>query len=114
MESITIFKSRTEFTLVSDPSLAIVESVIDSKDGATRAAIIRVVNTEGRSQLLKRSTKHLYPIEVSKNQSESTPADGDQESNVDDTDTRADTIRVRRSRRTAAATGELIRRITQN
>jgi len=70
---------------------------------------MRVVNTEGRSQLLQRSTKHLYPIEVSKNQSKATPADGDQESNdVDDTDTRADTIGVRRSRRTAAATGELI------
>jgi len=73
------------------------------------------VNIEGRLQLLKRSTKHLYPIEVSKNLSESTPASGDQESNdVDDTDTQADTIRVRRSCQTAAATGELIRRITQN
>jgi len=73
--------------------LAIVESVIDSKDKAPRAAIIRVVNTKGRSQLLKCSTKHLYPIEVSKNQSESTPASGDQESNnVDDTDTRVDLL----------------------
>jgi len=91
--------------------LVIVESVIDSKDGTSRAAIIRVVNTEGRSQLLKSSTKHFYYIKVSENPSEFIAVNGDQESNdVNDTNT----IRIRRSHRTAAATGELIRRIIKN
>ena len=44
--------------------LAFVQQLLEGNDGAVRAAIIRVVDPEGKSSLLRRSIKHLIPIEV--------------------------------------------------
>ena len=43
--------------------LGIVTELLTGKDGLTRAAIVRTVNSE-RTQLLRRSVKHLIPVEL--------------------------------------------------
>ena len=46
--------------------LAVVEQLIEGKDGHVRAAVIKVgeSNSSRKGVTLKRSIKHLYPIEV--------------------------------------------------
>ena len=46
--------------------LAVVEQLIEGKDGHVQAAVIKVGESASskRGVTLKRSTKHLYPIEV--------------------------------------------------
>ena len=43
--------------------LAIIESLIVGPDGVARAAIVKVTNSEGRPKCLRRSVKHLFPLE---------------------------------------------------
>ena len=43
--------------------LGIVTEFLMGKDGVTRAAIVKTVNSE-RTQLLRRSIKHLIPVEL--------------------------------------------------
>ena len=96
--------------------LAIVESLLSSKDGITRAAIVKIANTDNssRCQCLKRSIKHLHPIEVNTSQAE--PVIADDVQNTEDLHDRSkepSNATVMRPRRSAAATGDLIRRIHQ-
>ena len=44
--------------------LAVIEELMTGKDGQVRAAIVKVVNSEGRQARLRRSLKHLIPLEV--------------------------------------------------
>ena len=43
--------------------LGIATELLTGKDGLTRAAIVKTVNSE-RTQLLRRSVKHLIPVEL--------------------------------------------------
>ena len=49
------------------------EQIIEGKDGHVQAAIIKVgeSNSSRKAVTLKRSIKHLYPIEVKANDTES-------------------------------------------
>ena len=47
--------------------LAKVEELVPGKDGNIRAAIIKVSNADRNPRLLKRSVKHLFPLEVNAN-----------------------------------------------
>ena len=53
--------------------LAIVEQLIEGKDGHVQAAVIKVgeSNSSRKGVTLKRSIKHLYPIEVKADDKES-------------------------------------------
>lgn len=44
--------------------LAKVEELLPAKDGSIRAAIVKVSNADHNPRLLKRSAKHLFPLEV--------------------------------------------------
>jgi len=44
--------------------LAFIESLIVGKDRVARAAIVKVANSEGRQKNLRRSVKHLFPLEI--------------------------------------------------
>lgn len=47
--------------------LAKVEELLPAKDGSIRAAIVKVLNADHNPCLLKRSAKHLFPLEVNIN-----------------------------------------------
>ena len=91
--------------------LAKVEELLPGKDGNIRAAIIKVSSADRIPRLLKRSVKHLFPLEVNSNddinQIEEYGAEPTSSSPVRDTlNTSANT----RPRRNAAMRGELMRR----
>ena len=44
--------------------LAVVQELIPGRDGKIRAAWVRVANSDAQPRLLKKSTQHLYPVEV--------------------------------------------------
>jgi len=44
--------------------LAIIEEVMEGRDGQIRAAVVKTVNCDGRPSRIRRSIKHLIPIEV--------------------------------------------------
>jgi len=44
--------------------LAVIEELLMGKDGQARAAKVKVVNGDGRQTRLRRSLKHLIPLEV--------------------------------------------------
>lgn len=50
--------------------LAVVEELIEGQDGKVRAAVIKVLNSNGKITRLRRSVKHLYPIEVNNENNE--------------------------------------------
>lgn len=88
-----------------------VEKLLPGKDGNTRAAIIKVSSADRIPRLLKRSVKHLFPLEVNSNnginQIEEYGAEPTSCSPVRDTpNTSANTT----PRRNAAMRGELMRR----
>ena len=89
--------------------LAKVERLLTGKDGIVRAALIKVSNSDRNPRLLKRSVKHLYPLEVKSN--ESGQIDGAEESETEVTSIPPEcaTLNVR-PRRNAAMMGELLRR----
>ena len=78
--------------------LAIVEELLAGSDGQVRAARVRVANSERRAQLLRRSIKHLYPLEVS-----ATTKARDESTEQPE--------RITECRRDAAVAGELRRRL---
>ena len=45
-------------------NLAKVEELLPGRDGLVGAAIVKVTNSDKRPHLMRRSVKHLYPIEV--------------------------------------------------
>ena len=47
--------------------LAIVMEMLKGSDGQAQAAVVKVIDPRGCTQLLWRSVKHLYPIEVNTN-----------------------------------------------
>ena len=55
--------------------LAKVEELLTGKDGKIRAAVVRVSTPKGTTQLLRRSVKHLFPIEVPSQYKENTTAE---------------------------------------
>ena len=48
--------------------LAVVDHLLTSADGNVRAANVRVSEPNGNTKLLRRSVKHLFPIEVRQEQ----------------------------------------------
>jgi len=44
--------------------LAIVKELLLNSDRKIRAAVVKVASSDGRPQILRRSVKHLFPIEV--------------------------------------------------
>jgi len=44
--------------------LAIIEEVMEGRDGQIRAAVVKTVNCDGKPSRIRRSIKHLIPIEV--------------------------------------------------
>jgi len=49
--------------------LGIIEELLRSSDGHVRAARVRAGNSDRCPQVIQRSVKHLYPIEVSSTES---------------------------------------------
>ena len=83
--------------------LAVVDHLLTSADGNVRAANVRVSEPNGNTKLLRRSVKHLFPIEVRQEQCQETPNDPLAEQQVDIN---------RRPHREAAVVGEQRRRNT--
>lgn len=44
--------------------LAVVEELISGRDGQIRAAVVRIINCDSKPSRIRRSVKHLIPIEV--------------------------------------------------
>jgi hypothetical protein len=94
--------------------LARVMELIRSKDNEIRAAKIRVVNSEGKKVTdLRRPVQHLVPLEVrtGPDSTNTDPPDADQTSPPISPSENEDSTQ-KRSRRTAAVIGELLRRDT--
>ena len=92
--------------------LAKVERLLTGKDGIVRAALIKVSNSDRNPRLLKRSVKHLYPLEVKSNESGQIEGAEESETEVTSISPECSTPNVRpgRPRRNAAMMGELLRR----
>lgn len=89
--------------------LAKVEQLLPGKDGLVRAAVIKVSNSDRNPRLLKRSVKHLYPLEVNFN--ENSQIDQAEEPEAETTSIPSvHAAPNTRPRRNAAITGELLRR----
>ena len=84
--------------------LAIVKELLPGSDDRIRAAVVQVA---GSKTLLKRSIKHLIPIEVKSNVDALTEPDGPIQFEELPT---AETVVISRPRRRAAINGELLRR----
>ena len=88
--------------------LGVVEELLSGSDGHVRAAKVRAGRSDRRVQVIRRSIKHLYPIEVStgdrviSSSSEGNP--------VNDLDEVTELSNIRR-RREAAIVGEIRRRL---
>lgn len=87
--------------------LGVVEELLSGPDGHVRAARVRAGNSDRRSQVFRRSVKHLYPIEVSSNENV-LPSSGERNSTIA---TDMMELRDTRSRRDAAIIGERRRRM---
>ena len=99
--------------------LAVVKQLIESKDGHVQAAVIKVGESASskRGVTLKRSTKHLYPIEVKadteleSDEMLENPARSKEVTSRSDNPEPIGPREDRRPRRQAAIQGELIRRL---
>ena len=106
--------------------LAIVNELLKGNDNLVRAAIVKLVDSRGSHKLLRRSIRHLYPIEVNNNQVSTLPNQDDilpssptqgqdsvAEASSDsppEIDSRETATATGRPRRQAAIVGEQIRR----
>ena len=89
--------------------LAIIQELLTGSDGKVRAAVIKIIDDQNKSRSLRRSIQHLIPIEVRDcDEGSATPISTS--SNNDPVSTKEVTTRTR-SRRQAAAVGELNRRL---
>ena len=86
--------------------LAIVKELLKGNDDQIRAAVVTVADSRGGTKLLRRSIKHLYPIEVSTNEVSRITQSGDQE----DVPRSAPNNSTGRPRRQAAIASEETRR----
>ena len=90
-------------------SLAIIQELLTGSDGKVRAAVIKIIDDQNKSQSLRRSIQHLIPIEVRDcDEGSATPISTS--SNNDPVSTKEVTTRTR-SRQQAATVGELTRRL---
>ena len=83
--------------------------MLEGTDGRVKAAVVKVSDPWGGVKLLRRSIKHLYPIEVSSEEPLSVPLPSTQD---DTTAVEPNESTDRRPRRQAAIIGEQIRRST--
>ena len=91
--------------------LAIIESLIVGQDGVARATIVKAANSEGRPKSLRRSVKHLFPLEIN---FQSTVRETSVSREPDTSDATDSSVRSFRPRRMAAVTGEMLRRLNKN
>ena len=90
--------------------LGIVTELLTGSDGITRAAIVKTVNSE-RTRFLRRSIKHLIPIELSINIVEVNSGEHSQETVPSETNNQSSSSNsVTTNRRAAAVMGERRRR----
>ena len=80
-----------------------------------RAAVVRVANTDGSPRVLKRSVKHLYPIEVQSHQEKTCPTAEILEVVEDNKSKKNDinSAEISRPCQVAAVTGEVLRWLDQ-
>ena len=107
---IVVVKSDTSKRLFW--KLAIVDNLLTSTDGNVRAANVRVSESSGNTKILRRSVKHLFPIEVGQDQLQETHDDPSarQENHAS---AELSNVNQRRPRREAALVGEQKRRNTK-
>ena len=84
--------------------LGVVKDLITGDDQQVRAAVVKVSDPKGRTSLLRRSVRHLYPIEVRDEDIEDSPAIEEESVTVSQVDSN------RRPHREAARRGEESRR----
>ena len=89
--------------------LAIVKDLLEGTDGQVRAAVIKVSDPRGGVKLVRRSIKHIYPIEVRSEEPLSVPSPSNQD---DTTAVGLNESTNRRPRPQATIIGEQIRRNT--
>ena len=77
-----------------------------------RAAVVKVANSERNPRLLKRSVKHLYPLEINYQVTDEV-ARRDTNTSDEPEETSVPTV-THRPRRLAAMTGETIRRLVNS
>ena len=86
--------------------LGIVTELLTGSDGITRAAIVKIENSE-HTRFLRRSIKHLIPIELSVNIEEVNSGEQSQEIvSLETNDQSSSSNSVTTNRRTAAVMGE--------
>ena len=90
--------------------LAVVKSLIEGSDGVVRAAVVKVGSQDGPPRILKRSVKHLYPLEVKAYCENTQPMSSHDSEGSRENEGNDDSNRPRRA---AALTGEMLRRIRQ-
>ena len=59
--------------------LATMKDLLDGMDGRVRVAVVKVSDPQGGVKLLRRSIKHLYPIEVRSGEPLSVPSPSTQD-----------------------------------
>ena len=84
--------------------LGVVQDLITGDDQQVRAAVVKVSDPKGHTSLLRRSVRHLYPIEVRDENIEDVPTTEEESLSVSQVDSN------RRPRREAARRGEESRR----
>jgi len=94
---------------------AIVDSLLTGSDGEVCAAVVRVRRPEGNPMLIRRSIKHLYPLEVSPVDSTTVNEETQDREATDQDETTENTkdTTVGKQRRSAAVAGELRRRLNK-
>ena len=92
--------------------LAKVTEILRSHDGIIRAAKVRVLNSDGKVSELRRPIQHLIPLELQTNPEPDTDVVPDTTPNVSKEVSETDSYDElpRRSRRTAAIIGDLLRK----
>ena len=94
-----------------------VQDLIVGEDQQVRAAIVKVSDPQGNTRLLRRSVKHLYPIEV-RNDTEESQTPNKEENTVTVYSSKipesTESQRNRRPRREAAMKGELRHKESQH
>lgn len=84
--------------------LGVVKDLITGDDQQVRAAVVKVSDPKGHTSLLRRSVRHLYPIEVRDEDIEDVPSTEEESVTVSQVDPSS------RPRREAARRGEELRR----
>jgi len=87
--------------------LATVEELLLGSDGKVRVAIVKVASSDGKPQILCRSVKHLFPIEV-RSELTQTPNINNSPSPIPESNERSSRGQPRRQ---AAMLGEAIHRM---